>query len=119
MMESAAASGEEDLAKEVSGQASPPRKHDLAKTAPSRDHSNASAGEPSSRAGPSLPSDVSAFLLQLQKERDYSPHTILAYQRDRERKRSGQQVNLEACATARRVWLRSFGARAAHGSRSG
>ncbi len=81
-MESAAASGEEELAKEVSGQASPPRKHDLVKTAPPRDHSNASAGEPSSRADPSLPSDVSAFLLQLQKERDYSPHTILAYQRD-------------------------------------
>jgi len=77
-----AAAGGVDLAEETSGSGGPPRKQDSVKTPSSRDHSNLGTTESSREADSPLPPDVSAFLLQLEKERDYSPHTILAYQRD-------------------------------------
>ncbi len=81
-MENSDSEGGDDFAEGGSGQGAPPRKQDRSEPSLSRNHSNATPSESVSQADPPPPSDVSDFLLQLQKERDYSPHTILAYQRD-------------------------------------
>ncbi|MGI9076054.1 MAG: tyrosine recombinase XerC [Gemmatimonadaceae bacterium] len=79
-MKENSAAGVNEFAEKVSGV--PPRNQDRLDTPLSRNDSSAIPGEASHQSDRPIPPDVAAFLLQLQKERDYSPHTILAYRRD-------------------------------------
>ena len=65
-----------------SARGAPPERHD---TAPGGKppHLNAAPPIPSSRDElPPLPDDARDFLTSLERERDYSPHTVRAYRRD-------------------------------------
>ncbi len=58
----------------------PPELQDTTSSAPERDHSNADE-----RTSTARPTELSDFLLHLRKERDVSPHTLVAYTRDLDR----------------------------------
>jgi integrase/recombinase XerC len=67
----------------VSGRAkrgAPPERNDAARDAPTR-HRNAASDVESAPEAP-VPDDVRDFLTSLERERDYSAHTVLAYRRD-------------------------------------